>query len=751
MNWIGHPWNGSVADRLGWTLLHSLWQGALVALLFAGLRSLTRWRSSNARYVLACAMLCLISAAPIFTFFDLGHEFVKTPGSDSRAASLLAAHLPALPRSASSFESGTFWHFAEWTRLLDPILPWLVVAWITGILVLSSRWVQAYCRVQRLRSAHVASLDGPWLDLLEDLKRRFHLSRPVRLLSSTLAQVPMVIGWLRPVILLPASSLTGLTPAQLEAILAHELAHVRRCDYLVNAFQNVVETVLFYHPAVWWISRCIRQERENCCDDMVVRVCQDRLVYARALFRLEELRGTPARLAFAASGGSLLQRIRRLVAPAKAPGPITAREIAGLVLAGIGCVLLALGVSLLLGPEAYSSAARIRIERGSAPLPVLQGQETGSSYDPYFIQTEFEVIQSEVILGKVIEDLNLDKAWSRKFGRTLKLPEALEILKRQIDLRPVRNTSVVEIRVYDADATQAAKIADRIAETYKDFRRDEDAGRSGDHFDSLLAQLKEEDAAIAGAQQRLDQLHLEMRHREQPSGDASSPLSAETLRKIEGLRIESQAEYVRSKVLLDNLKALKPDQLAEAIPTTGVQDTLLSQLLVQMTLAKQRLAALNIDYGPEHAEVRRTSSEIAALQEKITERTKGFLLGLAARADSLAEGLNDLSNQVARATQSDILQANGNNTFEQAKAERDLEERVRFRQMLYLKISSEKTEAQTPKHSPVQIVDRAFPASRLSIPNRPRAIAIMAAGALLAVFGLLLARTGQAGLSEPSP
>src|SRR5690242_8558976 len=113
MSWIGHLWNGSVADRLGWTLVHSLWQGALVALLFAGLRSLTRWRSSNARYVLACAMLCLISAAPIFTFFDLGREFVKTPGADSRAASLLAAHLPALPRSTPSLESGTFWRRSE--------------------------------------------------------------------------------------------------------------------------------------------------------------------------------------------------------------------------------------------------------------------------------------------------------------------------------------------------------------------------------------------------------------------------------------------------------------------------------------------------------------------------------------------------------------------------------------------------------------------------------------------------------------
>src|SRR5206468_7510728 len=107
------------------------------------------------------------------------------------------------------------------------------------------------------------------------------------LVKSGLVQVPIVIGCLRPVILLPAGTLSGLTPAQLEAILAHELAHVRRHDYLVNAAQCVLETLMFYHPVVWWISHCIREEREHCCDDLVVQVCGDRLAYAKALASLE--------------------------------------------------------------------------------------------------------------------------------------------------------------------------------------------------------------------------------------------------------------------------------------------------------------------------------------------------------------------------------------------------------------------------------------------------------------------------------
>jgi len=661
--------------------------------------------------------------------------------SDSDVASIFATRLPVSTHSPSEFnDSGGLWRVAEWSHYLDPILPWLVIAWIAGVLVLSCRWFQGCWWVRRLRTVEITPLDDAWLEILQDLKVRFNVSRPVRLVSSALAEVPMVIGWLRPMILLPASSLTGLAPAQLEAILAHELAHVRRCDYLLNTFQNLIETIMFYHPAVWWISRCIRQEREHCCDDMVVRVCRNRLVYARALFRLEELRGSPARLAFAASGSPLLTRIRRLVAPAKAAGPVTAREFGGLALAAIGCGFVLVGCVLLLGAEAYSCTVRMKIEHYPPPTAF-----TGGS-DPYFIQTEFEVIQSEVILGRVIEELNLDKEWSHKYDRVLKPLESVELLRRRMDMREVRNTSIIELRIFDPSPTRAAEIANKIAESYRNFRMDEAFGRSGDRLAVLLAQLKEQEAATAELrntmQQQSNLLQVEDNSR---SREAYVPrITAETLRKVEGLRVESQAEYVRSKILLEKLKTLTPDELVQAIPTTGIQDPLLSELLKQMALAKQRLAALRVEYGPEHTEVRKVSSQISELQEKISERTRGFLAGLEARVDSLAQSIADLNNEVTKAMQADISQANASGAYSQAK--RDLEEQQEIHKMLLLKIASEKTEVQLSKSSPVQIVDPAFPSSRPATPNRPRAIAFIATGALLAALGLLLARTGPPGL-----
>jgi HEAT repeat protein len=184
----------------------------------------------------------------------------------------------------------------------------------------------------------------------------------------------MVIGWLHPVILLPASALTGLTPQQLEAIIAHELAHIRRHDYLINLLQALIEALLFYHPAVWWVSRQIRQEREHCCDDLAVTVCGDARAYARALLEMEQLRAAGPHLAMAANGGSLLPRIQRLVGAE----PKRANRFGGLsagVIALTTVVSAAAGAQILL--QAADSADRQVVlapedRAAEALLPALQ-------------------------------------------------------------------------------------------------------------------------------------------------------------------------------------------------------------------------------------------------------------------------------------------------------------------------------------------------------------------------------------------
>jgi beta-lactamase regulating signal transducer with metallopeptidase domain/ankyrin repeat protein len=230
------------------------------------------------------------------------------PDVEARASLGLTSHPDATAESPGNAD-------IQWKdklkRVANASLLYVVGLWFGGVLILTLRLTLGWTLMRWLCLSGLPIQDSLCRERFRNLLGRMQVGVPVRLLQSALVEVPTLIGWLRPTILVPASVFIGLTPDQLEAILAHELAHVRRYDYLVNLFQTIIETILFYHPAVWWISRKLREERENCCDDIALEVMQDRLVYVSALAQLEQGRAMP--LALTASGGSLLQRIRRIV------------------------------------------------------------------------------------------------------------------------------------------------------------------------------------------------------------------------------------------------------------------------------------------------------------------------------------------------------------------------------------------------------------------------------------------------------
>jgi HEAT repeat protein len=218
-------------------------------------------------------------------------------------------------------------------------LPWIVPAWLFGVTLLSIRLMGGWFQSRRYGYLGTRTVPDAYIDMLDRLRSRLRIARAVRILESTLVHVPAVIGWLRPVVLVPASAFTGLTPQQIEVLIAHELAHVRRHDYLINLLQAVVETLLFYHPAVWWISRRVRDAREQSCDDIAVATCGDARLYARALLDMEELRGVP-RFAMAANGGSLATRIRRLLLPHGGRRELFPRWIAGAFGAAVALLIV---------------------------------------------------------------------------------------------------------------------------------------------------------------------------------------------------------------------------------------------------------------------------------------------------------------------------------------------------------------------------------------------------------------------------
>jgi len=319
--WVATPLAGAV----GWTLLHSLWQGAIVSAALAAVLMATR--SPRARYTAACAALILLLVGFGGTLFRVlpegGDSLKAAPAPDFPAWNRIAAE--AAPSSNES---------------LAAAVPWFAPFWIAGVWIFYMSQVAGWILVRRLQRRGVCCAPDRWQQVLASLRARVRVSRPIVLLESSIADAPMVLGHFRPVILMPIGLLAGLPASHVEAILLHELAHIRRNDFLVNVLQRAVEGLLFYHPAVWWISRVIRAERENCCDDLVVAMTGDAREYAVALTALEQNRWSGREPAVAATGGSLMKRIRRLLYP-RSPNGAWTPLLAAIVLMATAAMTLA--------------------------------------------------------------------------------------------------------------------------------------------------------------------------------------------------------------------------------------------------------------------------------------------------------------------------------------------------------------------------------------------------------------------------
>jgi beta-lactamase regulating signal transducer with metallopeptidase domain len=290
---------------LALALLHFLWQGAAIAALAAF--AMAAAKRASMRYGIGVIALAAMLFAPVGTFFYLQQS--ATPANETAEA--VAGHSDshgqiALKQHSRMAAGGNNAPGAQ------PWLVWMVEAWFLGVLAFSIRTAGGVLALERLRRQEATTVGDDLLLRCVKLQELMGVHRFVRYCESAQLDAPAVIGWLRPVVLLPFSALTGLSEAQLEAVIAHELAHIKRYDAFVNLFQVGVESVLFYHPAVWWLSKKIRAERENCCDDAAIAVCGSPLEYARALTLMEEWRATPA-MAMAANHGALTSRVRRLI------------------------------------------------------------------------------------------------------------------------------------------------------------------------------------------------------------------------------------------------------------------------------------------------------------------------------------------------------------------------------------------------------------------------------------------------------
>jgi len=301
-------------EALGWMVVHSIWQitlmGGMVALgLALSNKASARWRY---HFVQVCMVLSVAWAA-----YTVGNQLTPVPFPASEEISMVGEIDQPFPTGTASTEvvAATPGLWSALHLWLNSHMIYLVWIWAIGVFVFTLRLAGGWWYVHQLRHHGVSAVPENWEKKLREWAGKLGLDRPVDLLASKHVKTPMVLGWWRPVILVPTGLWTGLDPAQIEALLVHELSHIRRNDYLWNILQSLVEALFYYHPVVWWMSDKLRQERELCCDDLVVNHQQHPTAYAKALLYLEQRRGTQPPLALAATGSGrhLLNRVQRIL------------------------------------------------------------------------------------------------------------------------------------------------------------------------------------------------------------------------------------------------------------------------------------------------------------------------------------------------------------------------------------------------------------------------------------------------------
>jgi len=294
-------------NALGWALTHFIWQGFVIGFVYWLGQYALRTARPGWRYGFGLGCMALLLMVPILT----GYSIYQSSLADSSPSTTFT--LPVITENLPVTEQNKVGIPITIKAWIERNMPYVVMIWFFGVLLMSMRVGLNWCRMLRLTRIGVRPLSLSLQQKTESLIALFGVRRTVRIFESTLIKVPTMFGWLKPVILLPSSCLTGLSVSQLELIIAHELGHIRRFDYLVNLLQVFIETLLFYHPMVRWVSQQVRNEREKCCDDLVIDCCGERLEYAKALNKVAMFNHHDSSPALGATDGQLVQRIERIV------------------------------------------------------------------------------------------------------------------------------------------------------------------------------------------------------------------------------------------------------------------------------------------------------------------------------------------------------------------------------------------------------------------------------------------------------
>ena len=407
------------------------------------------------------------------------------------------------------------------------------------------------------------------------------------------------------------------------------------------------------------------------------------------------------------------------------------------ILAVFLLVLLTTTAVTFILPETYMSTARIEVGKDTPDVGSILTPQAPMAYDPYFIQTEFEKIRSTKVLYKVIEQLNLQNVWAKRFGTdTLKIGEAYKILVGQIDLRQSRNTSLIEIRAYSDDKTEAADIANAISKEYTDYRKEARGDLSASGIKALDEEYLKQTTEVRSAQEKVDNERSKVGISDMGDAYFTQATEPETVREIERQRVAALAQYTQLNAVLERLRSLEKverSELRKALPTT-IADPHMERYLDDLAKAEQQYASIQNDYADEHPEIVRVMKVMTTINQQIEDRIDGIMEGMATKVSSAKKLADDLEIQFKNAKADDAQKRKDYAVYFQAK--RNLENQQRILDTIFMRLLAEKVDANIPKGSSVQIVDPAYVENKPVRPNIPLNITLGAVVGLIMGFGL---------------
>lgn len=529
------PQTSLMVQSLGIALLHSLWQCLFIYICLQVVLALTGKQNAKLRYAFSMAALIIMTAWFADTWLEQWGTLHNTPVIMTEDAGGVLSTAVTGALAAQSPDSDILNNLIE---AAQPYLPIAVAIYLAGLCLMILRFGTGIAHNRRMRNKGITKITNNWQQWLQETKEQLHINRAVQLCYSVYAHVPMTIGTLKPVILLPFAMANSMSTEQVEAILLHELAHIRRNDYLLNILQALAETLLFFNPFIWLVSSAIRKEREHCCDDLVLSCSAGPLPYARALAALEARRREANALALAATGNKnrLFNRIKRIMEMKKQKNNYARAIIASLVIAAIVVSFAWLSPSFAQSHKAKAKTSTKRnsthtesntSDQASAPKPSKSYDKNEDSEAPATPEAE----DPDETVSKAMKDVDWDQIDREMKKADKAMAEADEGMRQADREMAAVNWDQLNKELADAqkeiDAIHWEDIQKEIDRGLKEARRSIDDPKLREKVEESLALARKQSLrAVARANRALIKAQLDAEYKGNPKSSYNAAVWA---------------------------------------------------------------------------------------------------------------------------------------------------------------------------------------------------------------------------------